>query len=127
LGLGKIFFFSAISGLSFAFSYRTSGDTSDVGFAFVLLDWLNQTGDSQIQALVTIASIFVTIIFIYGLSRFFRQIYEERRAGIIIAVLAFTGSFIILSSSQQQTFFIFIGIGLWSIGIIITFVGRKSS
>jgi len=127
LGLGKIFFFSAISGLSFAFSYRTSGDTSDVGFAFVLLDWLNQTGDSQIQALVTIVSIVVTIIFIYGLSRFFRQIYEERRAGIIIAVLAFTGSFIILSSSQQQTFFIFLGIGLWIIGIIITFVGRKSS
>jgi len=91
----------------------------------VLLDWLNQYGDSQIQALITIASIVVTIIFIYGLSRFFRQIYEERRAGIIIAVLAFTGSFIILSSSQQQTYFIFLGIGLWVIGIIITFLGRK--
>lgn len=127
MGLAKIFFFSALSGLSFAFSYRSSGDTSDVGFAFVLLDWLNQYGDPQIQALVTIASIVVTIIFIYGLSRLILQIYEERRAGILTAVLGFTGSFVILSSSQQQTFFIFLGIGLWVMGIIITFLGRKSS
>jgi len=127
LGLAKIFFFSALSGLSFAFSYSSSGDTSDIGFAFVLLDWLNQSGDSQIQALVTIASIVVTIIFIYGLSRFFRQIYEERRAGILTAVLGFAGSFIILSSSQQQTFLIFLGIGLLVIGIIIIFLGHKSS
>ncbi len=127
MGLTKIFFFSALSGLSFAFSYRTSGDTSEVGFAFVLLDVLNQSGDSQIQAFVTIASIVVTIIFIYGLSRLIRQIYEERRAGILTAILGFTGSFIILSSSQQQTFFIFLGIGLLVIGIIMTVLGRKSS
>ena len=125
MGLAKIFFFSALSGLSFAVSYRTSGDASDVGFAFVFLNWLNQYGDSQIQALVTIASIVVTIIFIYGLSRFIRQIYDERRVGILTAILGFAGSFIILSSSQQQTYFIFLGTGLLIIGIIFTFLGSK--
>ena len=68
MGLAKIFFFSVLSGLSFAFSYRTSGDTSEVGFAFVILNRLEQFGDSQVQALVAILSIIVTILFIYGLS-----------------------------------------------------------
>lgn len=125
MGLTKIFLFSAISGLSLAISYRTGGDASDVGFANVILDLLRQYGDSQIQALVTVASIIVTIIFIYGLSRLILQIYEERRAGILTAVFGFTGSFIILSSSQQQSFFIFLGIGLLVLGIVITFLGRK--
>jgi hypothetical protein len=125
LGLAKIFIFSALSGISFAFSLATSGDTSNVGFSFVLIEMLSQHGDSQIQALVTVASIIVTIIFIYGLSRLVYQIYEERLAGILTAVLGFTGSFIILFTSQQQSYFIFLGIGLLVGGAFIIFLGRK--
>jgi len=125
LGLRKIFIFSVFSGFSFAFSYRTSGDTSDVGFTLDLLNQLSQTGDSQTQALIMVLSIIVTVFFIYSLARFIGQIYEQRLAGIIIAVLGFSGSFLILSSSQQQTIFIVFGTILWITGIVVAILLKK--
>ena len=125
MGLRKIFIFSVFSGFSFAFSYRTSGDASDVGFTFVLLNQLFQTGDSQTQALIMVLSIIVTVFFIYSLARFIGQIYEQRLAGIIIAVLGFSGSFLILSSSQQQTIFIIFGAILWITGIVVAILLKK--
>lgn len=118
LGLGKIFIFSALSGISFAFSYRT-GQGSQGGTVFVLLDLLNKSGDATTQAIVTIVSIVATIFFIFSLSRFFRQIYEHRLEGIITAVVGFSGSFIIMSSSEQNSELIIVGVGLWITGIVI--------
>jgi len=118
MGLGKIFVFSALSGVSFAFSYRT-GQESQTGFVFTILDILNKSEDATTQAFVTVVSIVTTIFFIYGLSVFFRQIYENRLAGIITAVVGFAGSFLILSSSEQNTLLIFLGVGLWITGIVI--------
>ncbi len=118
MGLGKIFVFSALSGVSFAFSYRT-GQESQTGLVFTILDILNKSGDATTQAFVTVVSIVTTIFFIYGLSVFFRQIYENRLAGIITAVVGFAGSFLILSSSEQNTLLIFLGVGLWITGIVI--------
>ncbi len=125
LGLGKIFIFSVFSGLSFAFSYRISGDTPEVGFGFVILNLLNQYGDARIQAVVMILSIIVTIFFIYGLTVFIRQVYEQRLIGVATAVLGFSGSFLILSSTQQQTYLIFLGASFWIIGIIVGLLGKK--
>src|SRR3990172_9187146 len=110
MGLGKIFIFSTLSGLSFAFSYRT-GQESQTGFVFVILDFLNKSGDPRTQAFVTVASIAATIFFIYGLSVFFRQVYENRLAGVVTAVVGFTGSFVIMSSSEQNPLLIFLGGG----------------
>jgi hypothetical protein len=118
MGLGKIFIFSALSGISFAFSYRT-GQGTQTSLVFALLDALNRSGDSTTQTFVMIASIVATIFFIYSLSVFFRQIYENRLAGIITAIVGFAGSFVILSSSEQDTQLIFLGIGLWIVGIVI--------
>ena len=112
MGLAKIFIFSVFSGLSFAFSYRTSGDASDVGFAFVFLNQISQAADAQIQAAVMVLSIVVTIFFIYSLARFMRQVYEQRLVGIVTVILGFLGSFLVLSSSQEQTFFVVIGFAL---------------
>lgn len=123
MGLRKIFIFSVFSGFSFAFSYRTSGDTSEVGFTFVLLNQLSQTGDAQ--ALIMVLSIIVTVFFIYSLARFIGQIYEQRLAGIIIAVLGFFGSFLIFSSVQQQIIFIVFGAILWITGIIVAILLKK--
>jgi hypothetical protein len=125
LGLGKIFIFSVFSGLSFAFSYRTSGDSPEAGFSFVILNLLNQYGDEQIQAAVMILSIIVTIIFLYGLTVFIRQVYEQRLIGIVTALLGFFGSFVILYSTQQQTYLIFLGASFWIIGIIVVLLGKK--
>lgn len=126
MGLGKIFIFSALSGISFTFSYRT-GQESQGGAVFVLLDLLNKSGDATTQAFVTVASIVATIFFIYGLSVFFRQVYENRLAGVVTAIVGFTGSFVILSSSEQNPLLIFLGVGLWITGIVIaSLLGKKS-
>ena len=124
MGLGKIFLFSALSGISFAFSYRT-GQESQTGIVFVILDMLNKSGDATTHAFVTVASIAATIFFIYGLSVFFRQIYEHRLAGVVTAVVGFSGSFVILSSSEQNALLIFLGAGLWVAGIVIASLFRK--
>jgi len=126
LGLGKVFIYSVFGGLSFAFSYRTSGDASDGGFAFAILNQISQRGDEQIQAAILVLSIVLTIFFIYSLSRFFRQVYEQRQAGIITAVLGFSGSFLILSSNQQQTFLVVAGAMLWIAGIVLIVLAKKS-
>lgn len=126
MGLGKIFIFSALSGISFTFSYRT-GQESQGGAVFVLLDFINKSGDVTTQAFVTVASIVATIFFIYGLSVFFRQVYENRLAGVVTAIVGFTGSFVILSSSEQNPLLIFLGVGLWIVGIVIaSLLGKKS-
>ena len=126
MGLGKVFIYSLFSGLSFAFSYRTSGDATDGGFAFAILNQISQRGDEQIQAVILVLSIVLTIFFIYSLSRFFRQVYEQRQAGIITAVLGFSGSFLILSSNQQQTFLVVAGAMLWIAGIVLIILAKRS-
>jgi hypothetical protein len=126
LGLGKVFIYSVFSGLSFAFSYKTSGDATDGGFAFALLNQISQRGDEQIQAAILVLSIVLTIFFIYSLSKFFRQVYEQRQAGIITAVLGFSGSFLILSSNQQQTFLVVAGAMLWIVGIVLIVLAKRS-
>ena len=124
MGLGKIFIYAIFAGISFAFSYNASGDASDVGFASILLNQISQTGDSQIQAAILILSIALTIFAIFNLARFMRQVYEKRLAGIVTAVLGFSGSFLVLSYSQEQNFVVF-GFVLWISGIIIIILGRK--
>lgn len=125
MGLGKVFIFSVFSGLSFAFSYRTSGDTSDVGYAFVLLNRISQSADEQVQAIVLVLSIVFTIFFIYSLARFMRQVYEQRLAGIVTVILGFSGSFLVVSSNQEQSFLMVIGFTLWIAGIVVIILGRK--
>jgi len=124
LGLGKIFIFALFAGISFAFSYNASGDASDAGFASLLLNQISQTGDSQIQAAILILSIILTIFAIFNLARFMRQVYEKRLAGIVTVVLGFSGSFLVLFSSQEQNFVLF-GFVLMIAGIIIVILGRK--
>ncbi len=124
MGLGKIFIFALFAGITFAFSYNASGDASDAGFASLLLNQISQTGDSQIQAAILILSIILTIFAIFNLARFMRQVYEKRLAGIVTAVLGFSGSFLVLSSSQEQNLVVF-GFILWIAGIIIIILGRK--
>ena len=124
MGLGKILIFSVFSGISFAFSYRTSGDASDVGFAFVFLNQISQAADEQMQAVVMVLSILVSVFFIYSLARFMRQVYDQRLAGIVTAILGFSGSFLVLSS-QEQSEFVVLGFSLWIAGIVVIILGKK--
>jgi hypothetical protein len=119
LGLGKIFVFSTLSGLSFAFSYN-AGKESQTSFVFAVLDLLNREGDPSINALVTVVSIVATIFSIYGLSVFFRQIYENRLAGIITAIVGFASTFVIITGTVQNPMYIFLGIVLLIAGLVTT-------
>jgi len=75
--------------------------------------------------LAVIGSLVLSIIFIYGLASFFRQVYEERLLGIISAVLGFMGSFLVLSSTQDDLFNMYLGLGSWIIGIALVFLKNK--
>lgn len=122
MGLLKIFIYSLLSGLSFTFSYNVSGGT---GLAFTIFNQLSQNVDEQIQAVLLILSIILTIFFIYNLSKFFRQIFEHRIIGLATAVFGFTGSFLIFSSLQQSSFLI-IGAVLWIAGIVLIVLASRS-
>jgi hypothetical protein len=126
LGLGKIFIYSVFSGLSFAFSYRISEDAPDAGFAFDILNQISQNTNEQIQAGILILSIVLAILSIYSLSKFFRQIYEQRLIGIITVIVGFSGSFLILSGSQQETFLVAVGAALWIAGIALIIIAKRS-
>lgn len=80
------------------------------------------------QTFVVIVSVAATIFFIYSLAVFFKNIYENRLAGIITAIVGFAGSFVIFSGSDQNPQLIFLGVGLWIVGLITArlFVRKNS-
>jgi len=125
MGLTKILLLSALTGMSLIITYKITGDASQVGLGFVILDEFSQNLDSRSKILAIIVSLIVTIIFIYGLASFFRQVYEERLLGIISAVLGFTGSLLVLSSTQEDLFNMYLGLGSWIIGIALVFLKNK--
>jgi len=128
LGLRQVFVFSVFSGISFAFTFRISGDASEVGIVFLVLNFLSQNTDPRIQGLIMIVSLVITIFFIYGLAVFFRKIYEQKLAGVVTALLGFAGSLLVFLSSQANTHLIVLGIGVWISGIfVVSFFERKSS
>ena len=126
MGLPKILALSTLSGLSFGFTYKIGGELSGrVGF--VILDLVFENVDSRIQGLIMIISLVVTIFFIYGLTKFIRQVYEQQFLGMITAILGFSGSILVVTSTQESTYFIFLGMGAWVIGVFIVFFGNKKS
>jgi len=125
LGLSKILVFSILSGLSLAFTIRLGGNASDAGFSFFLLNVLSQNVDSRIQILLMIISLVVTIFFVYGLVRFFKEILENRLAGMVTSILGFSGSLLVMTSPQDNMHFIILGLGTWVIGAVIAFFGKK--
>ena len=93
MGLRKVFAVSIISGISLGFSYQITGELMGGTIGFVILNWFSQNLDSSIQVLVIIISLVISIVSIYGMSIFIRQVYEQRFFGIITASLGFSNNF----------------------------------
>ena len=119
MGLRKVFAVSIISGISLGFSYQITGELMGGTIGFVILNWFSQNLDSSIQVLVIIISLVISIVSIYGMSIFIRQVYEQRFFGIITASLGFSGSFLSLAGSQVSLHLSILGIGILAIGFIL--------
>ncbi len=127
MGLLKIFIFSAFSGISIALTYLFSGENAEIGFTFTILNILYENVEPSSQVFVLIISLIVTIFFVYGLSKFMREIIEQKLKGIVIASLGLSGSILVLLSTENSSYMIFLGTSSLIIGIIFLSLNRKAS
>ena len=127
MGLPHILVFSALTGISFSSAIGASGGLGGIGSSFVTFDFFSRYLDSTLQtSLVVVSSIF-TMFFIFRLAKFFREVLDNRLAGIGTAILGFVGSFLIMFSAQDNSHVFVAGIGLWIFGTFIVVVYRKKN
>lgn len=126
MGLFQILVFSALSGASFGFALRV-GETSGASASFVLFDLVSNSSEPSIQVLVGIISIIFSIFFIFRLAKFLKEIYEHRLAGIGTTILGFSGSFLIILATLDNSHIMIIGIGILIIGVFVAFFYKKKN
>ena len=126
LGLPHILSYSAITGVSFGFFYRINSEQS-TSIGFPTLDVISKNLDASSQALVMIISLIITVYSVYRLGKFFSQVFEHRLAGILAAVLGFSGAFLIMLGAENNSHIFFVGIGAVIIGIMITIFYKKKN
>lgn len=119
MGLVKILAFSIMTGISFAFAYRTSGEPSQIGVGFSILDLISQNVGPTLQAGIMIASAALTLYFVYRLAKFFRDIYEHRLFGIVVAALGFSGSLLVILAPENNSNVLVLGVAFWLVGGIV--------
>ena len=124
MGLLKMLSFAVMTGISFSFAYVTSGEQSQIGTSFAILNSISQNFDPALQSVIMIVSSALAIYFVFSLAKFFREVYENRFYGVIIAVLGFSGSMLIVLASQSSNGII-LGVAFWVIGIILAFYKNK--
>ena len=124
MGLGKIFVFSVTLGISVSFAYLFSGNANS-GLSFFIFDSIIRTAGPNIQILVMLGSLVLAVVSIFSMAKIFRQIYENKINGIAVSLLGFIGS--ILCFGNQGNFqIIILGLGLWSMGIVIITTKKNS-
>ena len=119
MGLVKILVFSVMTGISFAFAYRTSGGQSEIGAGFTILNLMSQNLGQSLQVLVMIASAVFAIYFVYRLAKFFREVYENRIFGIAVAALGFSGSLLVILAPKNISSVLVLGVAMWLVGLIV--------
>ena len=124
MGLLKILTFAVMTGFSFSLAFVTSGGRSLSGTSFAILDSISQNFDPALQSVIMIVSAALAIYFVFSLAKFFREVYENRFFGVIIAVLGFSGSMLIVLVSQSSSG-ITLGVAFWMIGIILALYKNK--
>lgn len=124
MGLLKILVFAISTGISFALTYATSGNPSQIGTSFSILNSILDNFDPGVQSAIMIVSAILSIYFVFSLAKFFREVFENKFYGIIIAVLGFSGSMIIILASQSSNGIVF-GISLWFVGMILALYKNK--
>ena len=126
LGLPHLLVFSALTGISFSFAFRAGGQPSEAGFGYAAFDFLSRFTDPNLQAMIVVVSLIFSVLFIFRLSKFFREVYEHKLVGIGTAALGFSGSFLVILAPQDNSHLLTLGIGTWIIGIVIVIFYRKN-
>ena len=126
MGLPHLLVFSALTGISFSFAFRAWGQPSGAGFGYAAFDFLSRFTDPNLQAIIVVVSLIFSILFIFRLSKFFREVYEHKLVGIGTAALGFSGSFLVILAPQDNSHLLTLGIGIWIIGIVIVIFYRKN-
>jgi hypothetical protein len=113
-----------MSGISFGIAYVITG-TSQIGAGFAMLNSISQNFDPALQSVIMIVSAALAIYSVFRLARFFREVYENRLYGIVIAALGFFGSLIIILGLQSSTGIV-LGVSFWLVGIIFASYKNKT-
>ncbi|MBM2852983.1 MAG: hypothetical protein HW420_1530 [Candidatus Nitrosotenuis sp.] len=116
--------FAAMTGISFAFAYVTSGEPSQIGTSFAILNLISQNFDPGLQNVIMIVSAALAIYFVFSLAKFFREVYENRLYGVLIAVLGFSGSILIILASSSSNGIV-LGVAFWLVGVILAVYKNK--
>lgn len=116
--------FAAMTGISFAFAYVTSGEPSQIGTSFAILNLISQNFDPALQSVIMIVSAALAIYFVFSLAKFFREVYENRLYGVLIAVLGFSGSILIILASSSSNGIV-LGVAFWLVGVILAAYKNK--
>ena len=124
MGLLKILAFAISTGISFALAYVTSGEPSQAGTSFAILNSILDNFDPDLQSVIMIVSAGLAIYFVFSLAKFFREVYENRLYGVVIAVLGFSGSMLIVLASYS-TNGIVLGVAFWLVGTILAIYKNK--
>ena len=126
MGLPHLLVFSALTGISFSFAFRAGRQPSEAGFGYVAFDFLSRFTDPSLQAMIVVVSLIFSVLFIFRLSKFFREVYEHRLVGIGTATLGFSGSFLVMLAPQDNSHLLTLGVGMWVIGIVVVLLNRKN-
>ena len=126
MGLPNLLVFSALTGISFSFAFR-AGSQPEPGFGFVAFDFLSSINDANLQAIIVVVSLLFSILFIFRLTKFFKQVYEYRYTGIATAACGFSGSFLVILAPQDNSHLLTLGVGVWIIGLVIVIFSKKKS
>ncbi len=127
MGLPHLLLFSALTGISFSFAFRAGGQSSGAGFGFAAFDFLSRFSDPSLQAGIVVVSLIFSVLFIFRLTKFFRQVYEHKLVGIGTAALGFSGSFLVILAPQDNSHLLTLGVGVWIIGIVIVIFNKKKN
>ena len=113
-----------MTGVSFAFAYATSGDPSQIGTSFAILNSISQNFSPALQSVILIVSAALSIYFVFNLAKFFREVYESKFYGVVIAVLGFSGSMLVVLASQSSNAVV-LGVAFWLVGAFLAVYKNK--
>jgi len=119
--LDGIFGFSVFNGFLLSILIHTGLDVSETGIALTILKAVTDSIGTQYAYLVTVFSIVATIAEIFVMVYCIKQISEKGISGITVSACGFFGTlFTILGSLVGVQLFVYLGIILWFVGIIVS-------
>lgn len=119
--LDGIFGFSVFNGFLLSILIHTGLDVSEIGIVLTILKAITDTIGTQYAYLVTVFSIIAIISEIVVMIFCIKQISKKGISGIVVAACGFFGTLsTVLGSLVGVQLFVYLGVIMWFIGIIIS-------